>query len=203
MTSGQTKNYSLLAVLFMSWAIACSKGTEEPQQEPQQETPVSDSNPRSSLGNLTFAAPSEWIEESPSSPMRRAQYRLPRAAGDAEDAELIVFHFPGQGGSVQANMDRWLGQFSKKDGSAAADIAKISKIESASVPLTLLDVEGTYSPSGGPMMQRGSPKPNHRMLAAIAETPSGPWFFKLTGQKGTLKKWEEGFLGFLDSIKPN
>jgi hypothetical protein len=203
MTSGHSKGFCLLAVLILSWASACSKGTEEPQQEPQQQIPVSDSNPKSSLGNLTFAAPSEWIEESPSSPMRRAQYRLPRAAGDAEDAELIVFHFPGQGGSVQANMDRWVGQFSKKDGSAAADSAKISKRESANVPLTILDVEGTYSPSGGPMMQRGSPKPNYRMLAAIAETPAGPWFFKLTGQKSTLEKWEKGFLGFLDSIQPN
>ncbi len=201
MTNGRTKSYSLLAVLILSWAIACSKGTEEPQQE--QEIPASNSNPRASLGNLTFAAPSEWIEESPSSPMRRAQYRLPRAAGDAEDAELIVFHFPGQGGSVQANMDRWVGQFSKEDGSAAADNAKISKRESGRLPLTILDVEGTYSPSGGPMMQRGSPKPNHRMLAAIVETSSGPWFFKLTGQKSTIEKWEESFLGFLDSVQPD
>ena len=79
---------------------------------------------------------------------------------------------------------------------------KISKRESGSVPLTILDVEGTYSPSGGPMMRRGAPKPNHRMLAAIAETASGPWFFKLTGQKGTIGKWEKSFLQFLDSIRP-
>ena len=199
MTNGHAKGYSLLAVFILSSAIACSKGTEEPQGE----IPPPSSNPRSSLGNVTFAAPSEWIEESPSSPMRRAQYRLPRAAGDAEDAELVIFHFPGQGGSVQANMDRWVGQFSKEDGSAAADSAKISKRESGSVALTLLDVEGTYSPSGGPMMQRGNPKPNHRMLAAIAETSSGPWFFKLTGQKSTIEKWEAEFFGFLDSIQPD
>jgi hypothetical protein len=96
-----------------------------------------------------------------------------------------------------------VGQFSKEDGSAAADNAKISKRESGSLPLTILDVEGTYSPSGGPMMQSGSPKPNHRMLAAIMETSSGPWFFKLTGQKSTIEKWEESFLGFLDSIQPD
>ena len=199
MTKGHNKGYSLLAVLILSGAIACSKGTEEPQQE----IPAPSSSSRSSLGDLSFAAPAEWIEGSPSSPMRRAQYRLPRAEGDAEDAELVVFHFPGQGGSVQANMDRWVGQFSKKDGSAAADSSKISKRESGNVPLTLLDVEGIYSPSGGPMMQRGSPKPNYRMLAAIVETSSGPWFFKLTGQKSTIGKWEESFLGFLDSIQPN
>jgi hypothetical protein len=199
MTNGHTKVHPLLAVLILSLVIACSKGTEEPQRE----IPPPSASPRSNLGDLSFAAPGEWIEESPSSPMRRAQYRLPKAAGDTEDAELVVFHFPGQGGSVQANMDRWVGQFSKEDGSAAADRATITKRESGSLPLTLLDVEGTYSPSGGPMMQRGSPKPNHRMLAAIAETASGPWFFKLTGQKGTIKKWEEGFLGFLDSIQSN
>ena len=68
MTSGHSKGFCLLAVLILSWASACSKGTEEPQQEPQQQIPVSDSNPKSSLGNLTFAAPSEWIEESPPRP---------------------------------------------------------------------------------------------------------------------------------------
>ena len=198
MNDAHIKRCLLLPVLVLGCGIGCSKGTEEPQHE----VAAANSPNRSNLGNLNFSAPSEWIEESPSSPMRRAQYRLPRAEGDAEDAELVVFHFPGQGGSVQANMDRWIGQFSKEDGSAAADSAKISKRESGNVPLTILDVEGTYSPAGGPMMRRGNPKPNHRMLAAIAETALGPWFFKLTGHKGTIGKWEKSFLQFLDSIRP-
>ena len=60
---------------------------------------------------LIFQAPSEWVSERPSSGMRRAQYRLAREEGDAEDAELTVFYFPGQGGAIQANIDRWVGMF--------------------------------------------------------------------------------------------
>src|SRR5262245_10271326 len=40
-----------------------------------------------------------WIVEKPANTMRKAQYSLPRAEGDSEDASLIVHYFGGQGGS--------------------------------------------------------------------------------------------------------
>jgi hypothetical protein len=39
------------------------------------------------------------------------------------------------------------------------------------------------------------------MLAAVAETASGPWFFKLTGPAKTVARWQSGFSAFLDTIK--
>jgi hypothetical protein len=133
--------------------------------------------------------------------MRQAQYRLPRAEGDPEDAEMVVFYFQGQGGSVQANIDRWIGQFSKADGTPANDTAKVSKRESHGVPLTIVDVSGTYTGSAGPMMAGGAPKPNFRMIAAVAEHGSGPWFFKLTGPSKTVSRWEASFQKFLETIQ--
>src|SRR5262245_53437480 len=46
--------------------------------------------PAGSAG-LKFTAPPEWVSETPSSSMRQAQYKLSRAEGDPEDAELVVF----------------------------------------------------------------------------------------------------------------
>src|SRR5262245_51087110 len=96
---------------------------------------------------LKFTAPPEWTAETPSSAMRKAQYSLARVEGDSEDAKMVVFFFEGQGGSVQANIDRWISQFTKADGSPATEMARVSKKESHGTPLTIVDVSGTYKES--------------------------------------------------------
>ena len=149
---------------------------------------------------LTYQAPADWVAEDPSSRMRRAQYRLPKAAGDPEDAELVVFFFPGQGGSVNANVDRWIGMFTRGDGSAASSDAKIDKRQINGQTITVVDVSGVYTNTMAPM-GGASPKPDYRMLAAIVETPGGPWFFKLTGPAKTVGKWEPSFNSFLGTIR--
>ncbi|MBI4445018.1 MAG: hypothetical protein HY645_03840 [Acidobacteria bacterium] len=150
--------------------------------------------------SLNYSAPPEWIVETPSSPVRKAQYRLPKVSGDSEDAELAVFFFPGQGGSVEANLDRWIGQFTKPDGSPAKDASKITNKDINGISLTIVDVSGTYNASMGPMTD-AKPKPGYRMIAAIAESANGPWFFKLTGPAGTVTKWESSFNDFLQTLK--
>lgn len=153
------------------------------------------------VSGLQFTAPAGWIAETPTSSMRQAQYRLPKAEGDTEDAELAVFFFQGGGGGVQANVDRWIGQFSKADGSPANDIAKTAHKAAHGIPLTIVDVTGTYD---GGMATQKEPvvKPNYRMLAAVAEAANGPWFFKLSGPAKTVLKWQPSFEAFLDSITP-
>jgi len=134
--------------------------------------------------------------------MRRAQYRLAREEGDAEDAELTVFYFPGQGGAIQANIDRWVGMFTKADGSSAAEDAKTEKKNINGLEMTLVDVAGTYTNrSMGPMGDASGPQQDYRMLAAIVETSGGPWFFKLTGPAKTVRKWEASFQAFLATIR--
>src|SRR5687768_3393859 len=83
----------------------------------------------SAQGGLGFDAPKEWVTQPSSSTMRVAQYSVPRATGDAEDAELIVYYFGGSGGSVEANLDRWLGQMEQPDGRASKAVAKTSSLE--------------------------------------------------------------------------
>jgi len=148
--------------------------------------------------DLKFTAPSGWIAETPSSSMRKAQYRLPRAEGDPEDAEMNVFFFPGEGGSVQDNIDRWIGQFQKSDGSPAT--GAVSRREVHGISITIVDVNGIYL-SGTGMMTETKAMPNFRMLAAVAETSAGPWFFKLTGPAATIARWEPSFQSFIDTIQ--
>ena len=69
--------------------------------------------------------------------MRKAQYRLPRVEGDPEDAELVVFYFQGSGGAPQANIDRWIGQFTRPDGSPIGDAARTTNRQANGLPLTI------------------------------------------------------------------
>ena len=60
-------------------------------------------------------------------------------------------------------------------------IPEFSERDANGIPLTIVDVRGTYHQSQGPMMAQTTAIENYRMLAAVAEGPAGPTFFKLTG----------------------
>lgn len=189
----------LTPAIILAFLLGCAdKQTERPATSNAALRPAS---AHSSSSDLKFTAPPTWVVQTPSSSMRKAQYLLPRVAGDPEDAEMVVYYFQGQGGSVQANVDRWLGQFTKPDGTPASDSAKVSRKESHGIPLTIVDVSGTYVASMGPMQAEAKPKQNFRLLAAVAEPSSGPWFFKLTGPAKTVGKWEASFHTFLETVQ--
>src|SRR5262249_18725390 len=134
----------------------------------------------------------------PSSPMRKATYKVPPAAGDSEEGEVAVFYFKGEGGSTEANIQRWIGQFSD---AKPAD-AKRSQRNVGGMIQTIVEVEGTYS--GGMPGMAPSPaaaKPHFKLIGAVVETPAGPYFFKLTGPKKTVDGARSTFMTLLDSVK--
>jgi hypothetical protein len=197
---------SILAGLILS---ACSQEQPAPTSTPLSAPTSSSSAPspasqasgssEKSFGPIKAKVPAEWIEQTPSSAMRKAQYALPKAEGDSEDGELTVFYFGlGQGGSVEANIDRWIGQISQPDNSSSKDKAKIVKKEVLGLPVTQVDVSGTYSAG---MMSPGPPRPGYRLMGAVVETPEGPWFFKLVGPQKTIAKWAPSFDFFVGSFR--
>jgi hypothetical protein len=155
----------------------------------------------SAQGGLGFDAPKEWVTQPSSSTMRVAQYSVPRATGDAEDAELIVYYFGGSGGSVEANLDRWLGQMEQPDGRASKAVAKTSSLEAKGLKITVLDVSGRYVAEMTPGSPQRHNKPGFRMKAAVIETAKGPYFVKLTGPAKTVERWNTGFDAFLKSAR--
>jgi hypothetical protein len=154
-----------------------------------------------SAAGIKFEAPDGWIQEAPSSSMRMGQYRIPRVGGDEADSEMVVFHFGGGGGSVQANVDRWVGQFTTAEGGPVSDQARISERQRNGLDITIVDVSGTYNESRGPMMAETTARTGYRMLAAVVNGTGGPWFFKLTGPENTVNESEEGFQSLLDGLQ--
>lgn len=150
---------------------------------------------------LTFSAPAGWKAAAPSSSMRVAQFVLPRAAGDAADADIVVYYFGGSGGTVEANIERWLGQMQQPDGKPSSAVAKREARSINGLKVTLVDVSGTYVAEMTPGSAQRHNNPNFRLRAAVIETPNGPYFIKLTGPSRTIATAEKAFEQFLGSMK--
>jgi len=182
----------ILLVFLLFTGMGCqTKESEDQKLPPLDGTKMS--------GELTYQIPESWQEERPSSSMRKAQYRLPGVDG-AEEAEMAVFVFPGSGGGVQANIDRWIGQFIQPDGSSSIDLTEIKKIESNGLQTTIIYVTGTHlkgSMMGGPTTELK----NYAMVAAIVETNTDPWFFKTIGPQATIDHWRGEIEKFARTIK--
>ena len=150
---------------------------------------------RQALGPLSAVAPKGWVAQQPSSSMRVAQYGLPGPAGEAT---LGIFFFgPGQGGSVEANIERWFGQFTQADGQPAQGRRWTRQV--GDIEISGVDVSGTFS--GGMGMGDTTPQAGYRMLGAIAVHRSGTVFFKMTGPAQTVGQWADSFDEFLGSLQ--
>jgi hypothetical protein len=142
-------------------------------------------------GQIQWRKPDAWEDVNNPSPMRKATYKIPRAEGDSDDGELSV---TTAGGSVEANVERWVGQFEEKPE------AKSTAKEVGGVKVTIAEMSGTFK-GGGPMMGgSGEPKKDWMMLAAIVHSEPQMYFFKLTGPKKTVEAARGDFDVLVGSI---
>ena len=159
-------------------------------------------NSYGTTGPLRWKAPESWDGVQPSSSMRLAEYHAPGPDG-SEPAVMSIFFFgPGGGGGVDANIDRWVGQFSQPDGTSSAKAAKRTERQVNGMKVHLIDVSGTYSAGAAMVQGSAGSKENQRVLGAIVEAPGGLFFFKLLGPKETMAKQEANFNAFVESFQP-
>ena len=157
---------------------------------PQVAAPPAEEQPQ-----LAWDVPSDWTDAGPRQ-MRFATYDVPAAPGDSAGAECAVFYFGSkQGGGVDDNIDRWVGQFDHPSqpvrSSRSVNGFDVKRVE----------VEGAYLAPAGPMMQSTGAKPGYMLLGAIVKGPNGLVFFKLTGPEKTIRHVSRAFDGMLASIR--
>jgi hypothetical protein len=138
---------------------------------------------------IEWTAPARWKSVPNPSAMRLATYKIPHAAGDAEDPELSITQV---GGSVDSNIERWIGQFDAAGQKSAKKTTK--KVKDWKV--TFVEIEGAFS--GG--MSGGGPQSGWALLGAIVETPGMPHFFKMTGPAKSVKAARAELEGMIDTI---
>ena len=173
--------YTALFLSLLLSAAACSSSANRTTSQ-QPGVPAS--------GELRFKAPDGWTVEKPSSSMRVGQYKLPKAEGDKDDASLVLYFFGStQGGTSQANIDRWIGQMQQPDGSSSKDKAKTETLTINGLKVTTVDVTGTYTAEMGPGERFViHDDANYRLRAAVIETPKGNYFVKLAGPAKTVSR---------------
>lgn len=166
--------------------------------EPSKPTAAAAPNEAPRAGGLSWQDAEPFVRRAPKSAMRAAEYGV---RGDGQ-AELAVFYFgPDQGGSVDANIERWLGQFTQPDGSDTKSKSKRTTQQVNGIEVTVLEATGTYS--GGMQMPGGpapEPQSDSMLLAAIANGPQGPVFFKLVGPRETVLGSRDGFDRMIESL---
>ena len=143
--------------------------------------------------------PKDWTSRTASSKMRLAEF----VAGPTEagiGAEVVVYFFgPGQGGSVDANLTRWKSQFSNPDGGAVVE--KVTQDKAGLFPLTVAEYKGTYARGIGMGSAPEQARPNHLLVAVVAETPKGTIFFQLFGPAAAVEAQHASYLAFVRSMK--
>ena len=120
---------------------------------------------------------------------------------DIPDAKALSadFYFfgEGQGGSVEANIARWKGQFEPGATSKSEEI-QLDGIEGKKA--TIIHIQGTFL-SGPPFGGTKTPIPEHAMLGAIIPGAEAPIFIKLTGNEASVESIAATFKELVSSAK--
>jgi len=145
---------------------------------------------------LAYEVPKDWKAVETSSSMRLAQWSY------GAKSEIVVFYFgEGQGGSIEANLDRWYGQFQQTNGGPTRERAKVTKSKAGELTITRVDVEGTYAAPVRPGSAERHNEPGYRMIAAVVEGPSGPWFIRFLGPAKEVSAGETSIDLFLAGMR--
>ncbi len=148
------------------------------------------------LGPISIVVPKTWKETPPAGSMRLAQWTV----GADKPAELVLFSFPG-GGGVEANITRWVGQFTQEDGSSSKGKAVRKDLTIGGLPVTTLSVSGRFVAAKMPGAAEKHDAADYKMLASIVTVGDKAFFFKMVGPKPTLDAAEKDWNAMTQSIK--
>jgi hypothetical protein len=181
-------------LVLTGFALVCVAGTQAGEDKGTEVT----------LDGLKSRTPADWKMQRPSNKLRAYQFKVPRAPGDKEDAELVIFYFgEGSGGTAADNIKRWKGMFQPPEGKKIDDVSQVTKFKAGNVPVTALDVQGTYLYKFPPFDPNAKvqKKPDFRRFGVIFASPKGPYFITLTGPAKTMEKQKKGFDEWIKGFK--
>jgi len=196
----------VLGLGFAAWWTQRAKPAPTEQSAPAAPAPAQDQGalggatdqggpPASAGPGLTWTVPAKWMPQGERA-MRLATYTIPGKGGEKNAGECAVFYFgAGQGGDVNANIDRWIGQFDQPQVGAhtSRDVNGMTVVE--------VEVRGVYLAPSGPRMESQGKLDHYMLLGAIAQGPQGNVFFKLTGPEATVDAARKEWGAMIGSLK--
>ncbi len=186
---GQGRSIRLtLALVAAALAAACAQ-----PGGPGAAAPVPGAGPVHEVAGVVWTVPDAWTAQ-PSRAMRVATYAIPAAPGATAGECAVYFFGRDQGGSVDANIDRWAGQFQ----GVPAPVRVTQPI--AGLKVTAVEIRGTYLAAGGPATKPRERMPDAELLGAAVQGPSGPVFFKCVGPRETMRAERYAFDAMIGSV---
>jgi hypothetical protein len=141
--------------------------------------------------DIAYDAPATWTSAPNPSPMRKATFKIPKAGGDTEDAELAV---SAAAGGVEANIKRWEQQFG--DAKAKTDARTVNGLK-----VTVVEIKGKVGAGGMMGMPATAAKDNQMLLGAVVDAGDRQHFFKMVGGEKTVTAAKKDFDKFVSSFR--
>jgi len=188
-----------LTVLFL---FAASPEQAETAATAQQDSAPKLQKVTLARGGVTLYLPADWKSQKLRSSILEKEFVIPAVKDDKTAGRLTMMR---SGGSIKANVDRWISQFSGQGGAPVR--SKIHDKTMNEQEVKIVDISGTFKErlGGGPFAPgRTVERPKYRMLAGIVQTKGhGQYFFKLVGPEKTMAGAEKPFMAMMESIKSN
>ncbi len=186
-----------LSITVLTLGCSCADDAGAAAPRPTHPAAARHADSEDYAGGIAWHVDPPLVPHATTSAMRAAEY----VVSDHPEATLAVFHFgAGEGGSVDDNVNRWVDQFTQADGRSSRDAASITTREVGGMPVTLIDVSGSFSGMRG--SEATVTAEDQRMLGAIVEGPEGLVFFKLTGPADIVESASHSFDEMIASIHP-
>jgi hypothetical protein len=146
-------------------------------------------------------APAAWTPVQPASAMRAAQFILPGGTGKTDDdGEMVVYFFPaGDGGSQDANIQRWTAEVTDAAGKPAKPAVTTSKTGMTKV--TLVTLQGAYT-RGANMLPDAKRKTGQTLMVAMVETTMGRITLQAYGPSKTVAAHRDSFIKLANGFVP-
>ncbi|MDB6058603.1 MAG: hypothetical protein JWO95_2447 [Verrucomicrobiales bacterium] len=128
--------------------------------------------------------PATWKEKAPG-PMVLKSYTVSGASGG--QAVVAISTFPGDVGGKLPNVNRWRRQMGQPD----IDDSQLDTVAKPFETGYSVDIEGTDAKTGKPA----------RLIAIAIPHDGNTWFYKLLGDKNTVKESKATFLNFVKGVR--
>lgn len=180
--------------------ICCGCGEADVDRDPPVPVAVQESETASSdtsetggpstvrVSGFRLTPPAGWrqVELSPEqSGFIDARFEID---GAGDDVRLTM---STTGGGIDANIDRWIGQFRQPDGAAAQQ----ETLDVNGMTVTWVDISGDYQGMGGPVQS------GWRMLAAAFHGSPRDFYIKLTGPQEEIGNLSDSFRSLVESVR--
>lgn len=193
-------------------AVACNKPPEPIADKPAAVTTTSSATPAAPMGSgmgsmggggansaatpagpedIAYDAPKTWVSAPNPSQMRKATFKIPKAGGDAEDAELAI---SSASGGVEQNIKRWEQQFG--DAKAKTELRTVNGLK-----VTVVEIKGNVGAGGMMGMPSSAAKQNQMLLGAVVDGGDRQHFFKMVGGEKTVTAAKKDFDKFVSTFR--